>query len=661
MYEVPLSDLRSAGFTGSLAANSQLRLTHQGSPQPFWVDGKTLRFYAQASQSLYSKQAIYWLTSGEARQPDDCECSLPSIPERTPALVITAHSDETTQASLRLEKNQVYFPQVEDGDHWMWAPLPAPQSKTFDFTLSGLQPGRGQIVLSVWSNTEAPADPDHRLRLAVNGQPIHEENWNGKGHHVITATLESGWLKEGVNQLTIEAPGLDSVVADISDVDWFQVIYPHSLAAENDRLEFVASGGDQAFSGFSGPISIYDIANPAQATQVVRNGDPGQGFKGQEGNRYLVVGPQGFLRVDQVRTPVLTPDLRLAGSGADYVAIGPPDLLEPLKPLLALRDSQGLKTASLPVEAVYDQFGSGLPEPQAIQEFMQYAAGNWNPAPRYLLLVGDASYDPRGYSAPPEANRLPTFLVMTVFGGETASDVEFVQVNDDPWPDLAVGRFPARTPQQVQVLVEKTLSYEKTAGQGSPRSILAIADGQDSSFKNDAQTFLDLFPQDYPRQLYAPGAGVTAGSAEIASALGKGDWLIAYFGHGSINMWGKDRLFTNEDVAALASQPRLPVVIQMTCLSGLFTHPKVESLSEALLWKPQGGAVATLAPTSLTLPFDQTSLSGPLAEAVQSDPQPTLGQVLLAARRKVPIENRGALDVMLTFLLLGDPALRFAP
>jgi hypothetical protein len=95
----------------------------------------------------------------------------------------------------------------------------------------------------------------------------------------------------------------------------------------------------------------------------------------------------------------------------------------------------------------------------------------------------------------------------------------------------------------------------------------------------------------------------------------------------------------------------------MTCLAGLFSHPKVESLSEALLWKPQAGAVATLAPTSLTLPFDQTFLSRPLAEAMLSDPQATLGQVLLVARRKVPIENRGALDVMQTFLLLGDPAL----
>jgi hypothetical protein len=250
---------------------------------------------------------------------------------------------------------------------------------------------------------------------------------------------------------------------------------------------------------------------------------------------------------------------------------------------------------------------------------------------------------------------------MTVFGGETASDIEFVQVNDDPWPDLAVGRIPARTPDQVQVLVAKTLQFEKSARQGNPQNILAVADGQDPTFKGDAQAFLDLFPQSFPRQLYAPAADVSSANTEVSSALSKGEWLVAYFGHGSINMWGKDRLFTNGDIAALASQPRLPIVIQMTCLTGLFSHPKAESLSEALLWSPETGAVATLAPTSLTLPFDQAFLSKPLAEAVLSDPQATLGQVLLTARRTVPVDNRGAMDVMLTFLLLGDPALRIAP
>jgi hypothetical protein len=51
----------------------------------------------------------------------------------------------------------------------------------------------------------------------------------------------------------------------------------------------------------------------------------------------------------------------------------------------------------------------------------------------------------------------------------------------------------------------------------------------------------------------------------------QGSLLVNYIGHGSINQWGKDLIFTTADAAALANGKCLPVVINMTCLTGLFT------------------------------------------------------------------------------------------
>ena len=102
----------------------------------------------------------------------------------------------------------------------------------------------------------------------------------------------------------------------------------------------------------------------------------------------------------------------------------------------------------------------------------------------------------------------------------------------------------------------------------------------------------------------------------------------------------------------------LPLVINMTCLTGLFTHPKVQSLTETLLWKPDGGAVAVLAPTSLTLSTDQGFLSQALADALLKDRSARLGDVFLQAQRSIPNTDAGSQDVLQTFLLFGDPALR---
>ena len=40
---------------------------------------------------------------------------------------------------------------------------------------------------------------------------------------------------------------------------------------------------------------------------------------------------------------------------------------------------------------------------------------------------------------------------------------------------------------------------------------------------------------------------------------------------------------------------------------------------------------------------------------------PSLGTVRLAAWRQLPVENSNALDVLNTFVLLGDPELRLFP
>ncbi|HEX7974718.1 MAG TPA: C25 family cysteine peptidase, partial [Anaerolineales bacterium] len=438
----------------------------------------------------------------------------------------------------------------------------------------------------------------------------------------------------------------------------------------NDRLEFVSPGGSRLWAGFSGPLRFFDVTDPQAAARL----DAGQGgvFNETAGRRYWAIGPQGYRKPSRLALPAAL-DLRAAGSGADYVAIGPADLLEPLQPLLDWRSQRGLKTKAIPLEAVYDQFNYGMPEPEAIRTFLKAAAKSWQPAPHYVLLVGDATYDPRGYLSSPDANRLPTFLVSTIFGGETASDLGYAVLEGDAWPAaedapvpkpaLAVGRMPARDPKQVADVVEKTLAYEKAAvdpvaGQAAWRKrVLAIADGQDPSFRLDAQAFLDSFQGQYQTDLYSPQAGASDANAQIRDRLGRGDLLVAYFGHGSINMWGKDRLFSNDDVKLLADSDNLPVIINMTCLVGLFTHPKVDSLAETLLWQPGGGAVAVLAATSLTLPNDQSFLSKPLAENLLGDSPISLGDLLLRARQQVPADSPGTRDVLQTFLLFGDPAL----
>ncbi|MEJ2710515.1 MAG: C25 family cysteine peptidase, partial [Anaerolineales bacterium] len=672
IYEITAQDLQNLGLSLDNLNPDHFQLFLRAAEQPLWTSGQgtdlKLRFYAKSSQSLYSRENVYWLVTQSGGQPplhspSSTPTSLQSQPDQSPTNQDSLPNlpPGAYPARLHLEENNLYKPQAEQRERWFWLSLAAPHEQDFEFELSAAVPGPAHLQVAVWGSTQAPASPDHHLNLLLNDQPVASQAWDGIGGQVIDLDLPSGLLRSGPNSLVLQAPGEAEIPADILFVDWIELTYPRQFVAENDFLTFTSPGGLHQLQGFSGPVSVYDLSGTHPPSELAGGQTE---FEAQAGHAYAVVGPQGARSPLRLEPAQFAPDLRGSGQRADYVVVGPPDLLEPLAPLVQWREEHGLKVSVVSLQAVYDQFNAGFPEPQAIRAFMQYAAQHWQPAPRYLLLVGDATYDPRGYQSSVEANRLPVFLVDTIYGGQTASDVPFTQLDQDDQPDLAVGRVPARQADQVSAWVDKTLAYERAlqASANPLPGVLAVADGQEAIFRSDAQFFLDLFPTSaYRTELYAPPAGASGASPHILDGFNQDNFMIAYFGHGSVNMWGKDRLFTTADVASLSNHAHLPVVLNMTCLNGLFTHPQVESMAEALLWQPQAGAVAVLAPTSLTLPTDQSFLSTPLVQALQEQAGVTLGEALLQARRQVPQHDPGTRDVMETFLLFGDPALNVRP
>jgi len=94
------------------------------------------------------------------------------------------------------------------------------------------------------------------------------------------------------------------------------------------------------------------------------------------------------------------------------------------------------------------------------------------------------------------------------------------------------------------------------------------------------------------------------------------DWLLGYFGHGSVELWAQEKILAVDDVAKLANREKLPIIFTVTCLSGLFQHPAKPSLGETLVRAKNGGAVAALVPSSAAVLTDQRVLARGLAAAL---------------------------------------------
>src|SRR5262249_45996992 len=153
--------------------------------------------------------------------------------------------------------------------------------------------------------------------------------------------------------------------------------------------------------------------------------------------------------------------LRRTANQADYLLLAPQAFLAAAQPLLTLRQSEGLATMAVSLEDVYEQFGHGEVSPEAIKAFLEYAYQSWSrPSVKYVLLLGDASYDPKDYLGTGTKDWLPGFPVKTSYLW-TVSDPSYAAVNgEDPIPDIAIGRLPAGSVEEAQRLVQKIIGYE---------------------------------------------------------------------------------------------------------------------------------------------------------------------------------------------------------
>jgi hypothetical protein len=108
---------------------------------------------------------------------------------------------------------------------------------------------------------------------------------------------------------------------------------------------------------------------------------------------------------------------------------------------------------------------------------------------------------------------------------------------------------------------------------------------------------------------------------------------------------------------ALDNGTKLPVVLEMTCFTGSFQNPAFDTLDESLLRKQNGGAVAVWGAAGLGVSTGHSILADGFMRSVYHDGRATLGAATLAGKLELFATGQN-LDLIDTFVLLGDPAMR---
>jgi hypothetical protein len=316
------------------------------------------------------------------------------------------------------------------------------------------------------------------------------------------------------------------------------------------------------------------------------------------------------------------------------------------------------------VQAIYDS-GDGRATPDAIRAYIANAYATWNPRPEYVLLAGDGTHDPKRYRAESFGTFIPPYLeVVDPWIGETAADNRYVTVDgSDALPDLLIGRLPVNSAAETTIIVNKIVQYETAPPVGAWNArVTFISDDADAA-GDFPQKSLALAGTHIAPPFYAPqivvAVPLTPTVQAVRAAWNDGAGALVYNGHSSIHQWTAERIFHLDDVAGLTNGGRLPIVLQMTCFTGSFHLSSLSALDEALLRQPGGGAVAAWGPTGLGVATGHDALANGYLGRVYGNGQPEIGAAALAGKLALAASNT-APDLIDTFTLLGDPALRTA-
>ncbi len=125
--------------------------------------------------------------------------------------------------------------------------------------------------------------------------------------------------------------------------------------------------------------------------------------------------------------------------GARYLIVVPEAWEAEVQPLAEWKTAKGM----LARVATTAETGYSAGE---IKSYIVDAVATWDPAPEYVLLVGDL-------------NALPMHYSNAGWGGYT--DTYYGDIDDDTFIEIHPGRMPATSASEVAMMVEKTLQYER--------------------------------------------------------------------------------------------------------------------------------------------------------------------------------------------------------
>lgn len=573
-----------------------------------------------------------------------------------------AHASSTAFHRVIDNPNNRYSFYAPTGDPWyntQLFTLQTPLKTGFPLHVDQLADTAGATLnLEFFSGTDYPQTPDHHIRIYLNGLLVADERFDGRQLQEWTVPVSQA-IRNGQNQVEFELVADTGAPAHLVYLESIDLRYQRNLQATQGKLSFVGDARAYTVTGVTGEdVAIYAFDNARAFRLGIRDQqDTNIVFNGIYGNAITYTVAEAAALAPPAMEKVAAPEPVL-NQTTDLLIISHHAFQSSLAPWLAQKEAEGWSPLVVDVTDVYRYYGNGEPDAAAIEALIAEAAESTNNL--HVLIVGGDTYDyanilGQSVSYVPTPYRATHELV-----DFAPVDPAYGDLDQDGVPDVPVGRWPVRTPAELETVIAKTLTWQQ-AGLDEA-TIVAGADFQGTSYARLSDPFLGRLPANvFTQAIFAQDLGTDVARSQLIDAFNRGTGLVAFLGHSGPTSWSFGNLFTADDAAQLTNRDFQGLVLQWGCWNTYHVAPSYNTLAHKFLLNTNGGAAAVIGSATLTSLQSELAIAEYLLPGLYR-PGVTIGQAINDAKQRLAlIDSDDRRDVLLGLTLLGDPSLKLQP
>ncbi len=640
----------------------------------------------------YSDSAIYWLTYDAVLDASPLRMSFNNS---NPTSSVTRSNNPQSsryerELYKRLQTNLFWYSNFLTGT--------ATATNNFTISVSDLDPADNnensivKAVLIEEHNGTGSSSKRHQASVSLNNvNAATDVVWWGYTYKIIsgnTSSLVSGNNTVGV---TIHRTNQDNLYLDYIELQYMKKNKKYNGTQlglnfrDEDRGDYVKYSVEGSFSSNTKVFSTNNIYEVEELDYDIENSI--LSFTGKvtasmlNKSEYYV--PKFYVTNNDYLSATVTAiepvDIISSSLQKESIIIYPEEFASQALRLKEIYESiYNSATSIVMLTDIFNQFSGGMDDPTSIRNFLSHLYSlEVGRDIKYVTLLGLGTYDWKNYkSYSVNKNKMIIYQNGNSDPGDaTTTDDYFTYLTQTIKPELAIGRYPAKTVAELDMMIDKFEIYSNkdfTIDWWRNTGLFVADDFKNGTSTNETShtTQLNNAALNAPLSLihkriygyqYEPDEFGKKPNArkDFIDAINEGALVTYYSGHGSYDQLGSEAYFRqNLDTPQLTNDDKRTFFISAACDVSQFDSPDFDCLSSDLLKYQAGGAIASFGSTRICyIPNNNTMVGNLLYFAL--DNREDIGTAIMLTKSRQTGTSSSINQSK--YVLFGDPHLKITP